>query len=89
VQSFLIVVIQKDRVETGENPCDDLTDVSAEEIEKRKKFGYVTKSVVPGSFCGNCALFLLSKTENGCGGCVLFKGPVQTEGHCIQYAQKV
>lgn len=74
---------------TSEDPCDDLSGVSEEELKKRQSLGYVSKSPVPGSFCGNCSLYIPSTTENSCGSCLLFKGPVHAEGHCAQYSAKV
>lgn len=70
------------------DPCDDFSDVSASELEKRKKFGYMNESTVPGSHCGNCSLFIPGKSEDDCGGCLLFKGPVHPTGYCTQYAAK-
>jgi hypothetical protein len=70
------------------DPCDDLSEISQDEIEKRKKFGYVKETQVPESFCGNCGLFLPPLPGKECGGCLLFKGPVHTHGRCIQYAPK-
>ena len=70
------------------NPCSDFSGVSAEELEKRRKFGYVDKSVVDGNTCGNCGLYLPWEKEKTCGGCLLFKGPVYAEGHCMQWVAK-
>lgn len=74
---------------TSEDPCDDLSGVSEKEIQKRQSLGYLAKSAIPESFCGNCSLYIPAATENGCGGCLLFKGPVHAEGYCMQYAVKV
>ena len=74
---------------TSEDPCDDLSGVSEEELKKRQSLGYVSKSPVPGSFCGNCSLYIPPTNEDSCGGCLLFKGPVDAEGHCAQYTLKV
>ncbi len=68
--------------------CDDLSDVSAEELDKRKAMGYVSKSEVPGSSCASCGLFIPSPNDVHCGKCMLFKGPVKAEGYCVQYAAK-
>lgn len=70
------------------NPCDDLSNVSKEEIEKRKNLGYVKKSTVAGSNCSNCQLYLAPKEGEKCGGCLLFDGPVRAEGYCMQYVPK-
>lgn len=69
------------------NPCDNLTGVSAEEIEKRKKLAYVTKTPIPDSHCSNCALYLPPPgADKPCGGCILFKGPVRADGYCAYWA---
>ncbi|MBX2923519.1 MAG: high-potential iron-sulfur protein [Chitinophagaceae bacterium] len=70
------------------DPCNDLTGVSAEELDKRKRMAYVDKSQMPGSSCGNCGLYIPWKDQTTCGGCLLFKGPVHAEGHCIQWVAK-
>lgn len=68
------------------NPCDDLTGVSQEEVEKRKKLAYVNKTPIPDSHCSNCALYLPPGKDKACGGCLLFKGPVRPEGYCAYWA---
>ena len=68
------------------NPCDDLSGVSAEEIEKRKKLAYVNKTPIPDSHCSNCTLYLPPAKDKPCGGCLLFKGPVRPEGYCAYWA---
>lgn len=70
-------------------PCEDLSDVSAEEIAKREKFGYLKQSTDPERNCNNCSLYLPPVAGKDCGGCLLFKGPVNPAGYCIQYAAKV
>lgn len=66
--------------------CSDMTGVSPEEIEKRKKLGYVEKSPIADSSCGNCKLFLPPGEGESCGSCSLFKGPVEEGGYCTYYA---
>lgn len=70
----------------SDDPCNDLTGISDAEIKKRQSLGYVKQSTVPDNSCGNCALYIPAKPEKKCGGCILFKGPVYTEGHCVQWA---
>ena len=74
---------------TSEDPCNDLSGVSDEEIKKRQSLGYVTKSPTPDNFCGNCGLHIPPKPNEKCSGCLLFKGPVHYEGHCVQWAAKI
>ena len=74
---------------TSGDPCEDLSGVSEGELKKRQSLGYVNKSPDPENYCGNCALFIPAAKEGDCGGCLLFKGPVKAEGHCVQWAAKV
>ncbi|MFK5973882.1 MAG: hypothetical protein QM485_11465 [Flavobacteriaceae bacterium] len=71
---------------TSEDSCNGLTSVSAGEIKKRESLGYVTKSSVPDNICGNCSLFIPPKPNEECGRCILFRGPVHYDGHCVQWA---
>lgn len=77
---------QQQQPAAQKNPCDDLTGVSAEEVEKRKKLAYVTKTPIPDSHCSNCTLYLPPAKDKPCGGCMLFKGPVRPEGYCAYWA---
>ncbi len=74
---------------SSSDPCHDFTGVSAEELDKRKRFAYVDKSAVPGNTCSNCSLYIPWQNQTACGGCLLFKGPVMAEGHCTQWAAKI
>lgn len=73
---------------TTADACKDFSGVSAEELEKRKKMGYVDQSTVAGNSCANCGLYVTTSPEAPCGKCLLFKGPVMAEGHCVQYVAK-
>ncbi|HRE51626.1 MAG TPA: hypothetical protein PK339_09400 [Flavitalea sp.] len=68
--------------------CNDFTGVSEEELDKRKRMAYVDKSQIPDNSCGNCGLYIPWEDQTACGGCLLFKGPVREEGHCIQWVAK-
>ena len=80
---------EKKNQSRSEHSCDDLSNVSAAEIEKRQKFGYINKSPDPDRSCGNCTLHIPPVSDKDCGGCLLFKGPVNTDGYCIQYVARV
>lgn len=79
---------EENSTQSAAEPCNDFTGVSAEELDKRKRFAYTDKSEVPGNTCGNCSLYIPWKDQAECGGCLLFKGPVKAEGHCTQWAAK-
>ena len=78
--------VETKKESTSEDPCNDLSDISNGEIKKRQSLGYVKQSAVPDNSCANCALYIPAKPGNECGGCILFKGPVYAEGHCVQWA---
>lgn len=71
---------------TPKNPCDNMDGVSAEEQAKRKKLAYVNKTPIPDNHCSNCTLFIPPGKDKSCGGCLLFKGPVRSEGYCAYWA---
>lgn len=62
--------------------CNDLSSVSQPEIAKRKTYGYVTESLYPNNLCSNCNLYKPPASDNDCGGCILFEGPVYASGYC-------
>jgi hypothetical protein len=82
---------EKEVPEAEEKPvkdCNDLSGVSEQELKKRTQFGYEAESSAPERNCGSCALYVLPKQGVGCGGCMLFQGPVNPAGSCIQFAAK-
>ena len=74
---------------TGPESCDDLNNVTAEEIKKRLGLAYVEQSPDPDSQCNNCQLYIPPKEGQPCGGCLLFKGPVFAKGYCTYWAPLV
>ncbi len=68
--------------------CNDLSAVAPEEIKKREAVQYVKVSADPAKHCKDCQLFIQPQAGESCGGCTLFKGPVELEGSCISFAPK-
>jgi hypothetical protein len=66
--------------------CEDFSQVSEAELEKRKKFAYVKQAPDAAKQCSACKLFLPPKSGEMCGGCLLFKGPVDSKGSCTYWA---
>lgn len=66
--------------------CDDFSEVSEAELEKRNKFAYVRKAPEAAKECNKCKLYLPPKPGEKCGGCLLFKGPVDANGSCTYWA---
>ncbi|SDG92025.1 Tat (twin-arginine translocation) pathway signal sequence [Dyadobacter soli] len=71
------------------DPCEDLTGVDPVDVQKRKSLGYTNKSPMPDSQCDNCKLWVPAQEGKECGGCLLFTGPVNPEGHCTYWAPRV
>jgi len=69
--------------------CKDLSGVSKEDLAIREKLAYVNESPIPESQCANCNLYLPPSNGKKCGGCMLFKGPVEANGYCTYWAPKV
>ena len=82
------VINKPESVKEGKakDSCNDLSGISEGELKKRESLGYVTKSPNDENYCGNCSLYIPPKEGEACGGCLLFKGPVFKEGHCVQWA---
>jgi hypothetical protein len=74
---------------TSTNPCFDYSELSNEDLAKRKSLGYVEKSPTDNKYCGNCNLWLPPQPEEQCGRCQLFKGPVHAEAYCTYWAPQV
>lgn len=66
--------------------CTDLSALSAQEKEQRKKMvkslQYVKESPQEGEYCSNCSQYVKSEFGDSCGGCTLFPGPVHPDGYC-------
>lgn len=74
---------------TSTNPCFDYSELSSEDLAKRKNLGYVDKAPTENKYCGNCNLWLPPKEDELCGRCQLFKGPVPSEAYCTYWAPQV
>lgn len=66
--------------------CQDYSHLSETDISARKKLGYTDASPDPEKFCKLCNLYKPPKEGAKCGGCLLFKGPVEAEGTCTYWA---
>jgi hypothetical protein len=70
-------------------PCNDLSGLSENDLKIRENLGYVHESPIPDNKCNNCNLWIPPVTEHVCGGCMLFKGPVNSTGYCTYWAPQV
>lgn len=80
---------KKENEDGSIDPCDDFTGLSETDIKIRAGLGYVKKSPVTNMQCNNCNLWLPPGQDKKCGGCLLFKGPVDPSGYCTNWAAKV
>ena len=72
--------------EGSQAACTDLSALSAQQKEQRKKMvkslQYVKESPKEGKYCSNCSQYVKSEFGDSCGGCTLFPGPVHPDGYC-------
>jgi len=66
--------------------CTDYSKLTEEELQARKKLGYTESSPDPEKHCKDCNLYKPAKDGGKCGGCMLFKGPVEELGTCTYWA---
>lgn len=78
---------QKPAAAAAPDPCTDLTGVDENALAMRKNLEYVDVSTVDGQNCANCQL-LKPAEAGGCIGCLLFAGPVTTNGWCKNWVVK-
>ncbi|MBC7383420.1 MAG: high-potential iron-sulfur protein [Bacteroidia bacterium] len=62
--------------------CNDISGLSNTDLAPRLALAYIPVSIEPDKNCGNCRFIKLVSEPNGCAGCQLFKGPVNTIGYC-------
>jgi len=71
---------------TDEDPCADLSKLTASEKATRNAFQYVSKSLYPDKLCDNCELWVAPEKGMICGGCNIMKGPIHPKGYCSGWA---
>jgi len=79
---------------TADLDCDDLSALSDAQMQQRNQMAeslnYVAETPNPEQNCANCALYEQPEaeetTDNACGGCQLFPGPVYPNGYCTSWA---
>jgi len=79
---------------TADLDCDDLSALSDAQVQQRNQMAeslnYVAETPNPEQNCANCALYEQPEaeetTDNACGGCQLFPGPVYPNGYCTSWA---
>lgn len=74
--------------------CNDLSALSDAQQQQRSQMAeslnYIEQTENPEQYCANCALYEQPEaeetTDNECGGCQLFPGPVHPNGYCTSWA---
>ncbi len=67
------------------DPCGDTTGLSETDLNMRTTLKYVVKSEDAAKNCKNCKFYLADQFGDACGGCQLFKGPVNPAGNCASW----
>jgi len=74
---------------SGSLSCNDVSDLSASEIERRNAqitaLNYVEETPNPEQNCANCLFYQAPSGGSECGGCTLFPGPVHPNGYCTTW----
>jgi hypothetical protein len=63
--------------------CDAPIDAQSQQM--RTNLQYVEQTQQEGKMCSNCAQYVADEYGD-CGGCNVFDGPVQPNGHCLSWA---
>jgi hypothetical protein len=72
---------EPDAATAADDPCGDTSGLSEADLNMRRNLQYVHETPYPEQRCDNCQLWL--EPESGpCGGCALFRGPVNPAGWC-------
>ena len=72
---------------TDEDPCADLSKLTAEEKQTRTDFQYIAKTKFPDKLCSNCELWLAPGEGKTCGGCDIMQGPINPNGYCTAWVK--
>ena len=72
---------------TDEDPCSDLSKLSADEKQTRNDFRYISKSQFPDQLCSNCELWIAPEEGKTCGGCEIMEGPINPNGYCSAWVK--
>jgi hypothetical protein len=68
----------------GDLNCETAAPIDEASKGLRAAFQYKEKSAEAGKNCAGCAQYIAGK-YGGCGGCKLFTGAVNPNGHCISW----
>jgi hypothetical protein len=70
--------------------CDDVSGLTADEINRRKELKYVDRSSNPQQTCGNCNhVQPVPGSNDPCKRCSVVPGPVHIDGWCTAWIARV
>jgi len=72
----------------GGSKCNDLSGLTEDEKKLRANYEYITVTKDAAKNCQNCQFYTAPANAGDCGGCQLFKGPVEANGWCKTWVQK-
>jgi len=67
--------------------CTDTAGLTAAERTVRTSLGYVDQSLEAAKVCEGCQLYQPAGPD-GCGGCLVVKGPIHPRGYCTSWVKK-
>lgn len=68
--------------------CDDFSMLTEDDYKVREQLGYQKVSPTEETQCQQCNLWLPPRPDESCGGCTLFKGPIEPQGTCTYWAPR-
>ncbi len=66
--------------------CENYEGLTEQELAVRQTLNYVPDSPNANQVCSNCRFYVAPAAGETCGGCQLFKGPVNPGGYCTSWA---
>jgi hypothetical protein len=72
-----------------QDPCSDLSGLSAQDKQTRITYGYRSQSLIEAKRCEGCNFWKAPAAGGHCGSCSLVKGPISPSGYCNSWAQPV
>ena len=67
--------------------CNDLTGLTAAQVQVRETFEYVETTPDADLACHLCEFYTEPEAGRACGGCTLFAGPVSPDGSCNSFSE--
>lgn len=75
--------------ETAALDCSDVSALTDDQKLTRESLGYVEATTDPAKLCTNCQQFQVPAAEGSCGTCLVVPGPINPDGYCTAWVEKV